>query len=295
MEHIRRLQGFAELLEVTGVTTDVAAALQDAGADGREEFSNWTLQRARSAVANLASPIADETVFGWIKEAIRLELTGVLNGNVRLKDGTPVNGAVVTVGGTSTITDPRGRFRVALLPLDRNVTVTVHHPELGYKLVTEVPVFRGSALVAQLVVLAGRPQAAKLLTELKGDRLPRIGSASMTTRVVPGSPDPADVLMVIDRYSGGAVRAASRFLDFDGGRFVRRVYRIEVADLPAGLQDGEDIERTGSQWVRAHYSAKDIAREIRLRRVKSRQPKGPLTTAQITALLQATARAAIDP
>jgi hypothetical protein len=291
LDRVKGWQAFAELCEIRDITADAAAAIRAAGADGVEEFAGWTLARARQVLAGTG----DETILDWMKDALRLTQTGVLNGTVRLKDGTPVEGAAVTVAGRAAATDARGRFRVTRLPLDRKATVTIHHSELGWKLVRSVPVARSSALVGQSFVLSGRPARPKVLSELRGDRLPPLGGAPIAARVEPGAPDPTDILMVIDRYANGDARAASRFLDFEEGRFLRRVYRIPAADLPAGLQDRDDLEWTGTLWALARYSAAQIARRVRLRALYRSHPHEPATQAEAERFAKALVKALTDP
>ncbi|MCX7646496.1 MAG: carboxypeptidase-like regulatory domain-containing protein [Rhodobacteraceae bacterium] len=290
VERIRRWQGWAELAEIRDLPPAAATALQAAGADGVEEFAGWGLARARAALPGAG----DEAILGWIRDAVRLVHTGVVNGEVRLRDGTPVAGAAVTVAGRPAVSDARGRFRVLRLALDRTVAVTVHHPALGYRLAPKVAVSRSSALVVHGFVLPGRPAQAPVLSELRGDRLPPVGAAPIAVRSEPGAPDPADILMVIDRHANGDARAASRFLDFAEGRFVRRVYRIAEAELPAGLSDGDDLEWTGTLWAPARFTARDIARQVRLRALQRRFPRAPRSAAELDRFVRALARALSD-
>ena len=291
---IRRWQGFAELMTIAGITVEAAAALQSAGADSAREFAAWPLARARRALTTPPLVTDDETIIAWMKDAVRLTHTGVLNGNVRLKDGTPVEGAAVTVAGIAATSDARGRFRITRLPLDRKVTVTVLHPTLGYKLTTGISVAPSAALVGQIIILPGTKHSPEPLTELKGHHLPPVGSASITTRAETGAPDTSDILMLIDRYADGDSRLASRFLDFDAGQFVRRTYRMKADVLPAGLEPGYTISWADSQWTIAAYSARDIAREVRLRHIQARQPQGTLTITQVEAAMREVAVAISD-
>ena len=283
-------QGLAELLQLDGIDIAQAAALQAEGANGLTEINAWPLSRWKTALPRTNN----EILLNWIKDAVRLTHTGVLNGNVRLKDGTPVESAEVTVAGVATTTDANGRFRVTRLALDRKVTVTVHHPTLGYRLTKGVPVSRATALVGQLFTLAGRKQSPKRLSVLNGDTLPPIGSAPIVAISTPGVPDTADILRLINRYSNGDARAASQFFDFDGGRFICRTYRIKVADLPARAKDGGHIEWNGKKWVLKNYTAYDIQRATRLRKLQGKQKKGPYSAAEAKTAMRAAAKAFLD-
>jgi hypothetical protein len=291
LARIIKWQAYAELTLIDGIGAAEVAALRAAGADGLGEFAAWAHSRAQAALAGVAA----DQVAEWQKDALRLTQTGVLNVTVRLKDGTPVAGAEVTVDARTLLTDARGRVRPTRLALDRAFTISVHHPTLGYKLAKGIRASRGSALVGQAFVLAGRRQAPKVLRQIAGDALPPVGTAPMTVKVTPGAPPDTDILMVINRYQGGDARAVSRFLDFEAGRFVRRSYRIKEDDLPAGLSDGDDIEWTGTLWALACYSAAEIARMVRLRAVHRRLPKPPLTAAQTEKAARAVLKALSDP
>jgi hypothetical protein len=291
LDRIKSLQSICELAQIRDISVAEAAALAVAGADSLDEFADWTIARVRAALP----AASDETAAAYLKDAVRLSHTGVLNGNVRLKDGTPVEGASVTVGGAPAASDSMGRFRVLRLPLDRKVTVTVHHPTLGYVLRSGVPVLRSAALEGQAFVLSGRRQTPRVLREIDGDRLPPVGEAATATRAESGQPDPADILMVVDRYTNGDARCASRFLDFEGGRFVRRTYRIAGAALPAGVQSGDDLAWTGTFWALARYSAQEIAKRVRVRAVRRRFTAPPATEAEEIRRARAVIRAMSDP
>gem|GEM_PF-2837495 len=290
-DRLRAWQGFAALCEIRDITPADAARLQAAGFGSPDEVAGADLARLRAALAGTA----DDTILSWVKDAVCLGHTGVINGTVTLRDGRPVEGAAVFAGGTAATTDARGRFRVIRLPLDRPAIGAIHHPALGARLAPKVPVLRTGALEGQSFVLPGRPQPPVALSERLGDRLPPLGGSTMTTRTEPGSPAPDDILMVISRHPGGDARAVSRFLDFAEGRFVRRIYRIPAAALPAGLQDGDDIEWTGSLWALARYSAREIARKTRLRGVRRRYPNPARNAEDMRRQVRAYLRAASDP
>lgn len=284
-------QAFAELEEIGDITPDAVAAFRAAGADGLSEFAGWTPTQAGAAFPAASA----EQIAAWQKDAVRLLHTGVLNGTVTLRDGTPIEDAEVTVYGHTAVTDARGRFRVARLALDGCFAVTIHHPTLGHRLATGVHASRSSALIGRTFTLVGRAQPPKVLSELRGDRLPPIGSAPITTRSVDTAPAPADVLMLIDRYTDGDARVASRFLDFEGGRFVRRTYRITAADLPAEVQSGDDIVQRRGVWTVAPHSARQIARVVRLRAARRGLPPPPTSVAEARRQVRTIVQAMSDP
>jgi hypothetical protein len=287
LARIRAWQSFCDLLTLRDITPADAAQLAAVGADSVSEVSRWTMARMRAALAGTD----DEAILTLLKDAVRLSETGVINGTVRLKDDTPVAGAAVTLAAQTATTDTMGRFRILRLPLDVPHTATVTHPTLGAKLQSGLRASRSSALTGVTVTLSGRPATLKPLSAMRGDVLPPLGSAPITTSARTGAPDPSDLLRVIDRFTNGDARTASLFLDFDAGRFVRRTYRIAATDLPAGLQDGDDLEWTGTLWALARFSAREIARIVRSRAMRRAATSGKRTPAKIdraaTALVKA--------
>lgn len=291
LTQVKGWQAVAELAQVRDLALSDAALLHAAGADSLDEVSRWTLARLRTALPHLD----DEALLELARDVVRLRHTGVVNGTVRLRDGTPVEGAEVTVAGRPSVSDGRGRFRVTRLPLDRTVNVTVHHPASGYRLVTGVRVVRSGALEGCSVVLSGRPRTPPVLSERRGDRLPPLGGSAVTTRVEPTAPETDDLLVLLERHTDGSFGAVSRFLDFDGGRFVRRTYRLAAADLPTGARSGMGLAWSGSGWEAATHGSRDVARRVRLRRAARRLGAPPSDETEARAEVRALLRAASDP
>lgn len=283
LKDVLRWQSVAALVQVDGLPVTDAAALTDAGVGSLDELASWPPTRVQAALPQVDA----DTAAGWSVDAMRLTHTGVVNGNVRLRDGTPVEGAAVRVYGQSLTTDGRGRFRATRLPLDVALTIDVHHPDLGFRRVRRVSVVRAGALVATDVQLAGRRQNPSVLSELRGDALPPLGSAPLTTRVVDGGPDPHDVLVVISTDASGTYRAASRFLDFADGRFVRRIYRIAAARISAIPQRGDDLVTDGTGWRVTKLSSRQLGRRVERRAFAKRFPDPPQTAAEQDAVARA--------
>ncbi len=283
LNEVLRWQAIAALAQVDGLSVADAAALVAAGVGGLDELARWRPSRIQTALPRIDA----DTASGWSVDAMRLSHTGVVNGNVRLRDGTPVEGAAVRVYGQALTTDARGRFRATRLPLDTTLTIDVHHPDLGFRRVRRVPAVRAGALIATDVQLAGRRQRPTMLSELHGDTLPPLGSAPLTTRVVDGDPDPHDVLVVVAIEGAGDYRVASRFLDFADGRFVRRVYRIPASRVSAIPQRGDDLVADGTGWRVTRLSARQWGRRVERRAFERRFPDPPQTPAEQDAVARA--------
>ncbi|MFE6735436.1 DUF4332 domain-containing protein [Microbacterium sp. NPDC057650] len=285
-EGILRWQAIAELVQIDGLSASDAGMLADAGVNGVDELRTWLPSRVLAAVPRIDS----DTAAGWSIDAMRLSQTGVVNGNVRLRDSTPVEGAAVSIAGQTLLTDQRGRFRAVRLALGTKLTVEVHHPELGFTRVRNVVPHRSGALVATDVVLAGRPQMAKDLSELRGDTLPPLTSAPMTTRQVTDAPDARDVLVFVRTYANGDYQVASRFLDFSGGRFVRRTYRLPASVVTLVPRRGDDLVADGTRWRVTRLNRGQLGRRVAQFAVQRRFPSIPSTAAGQDAMAKAIAR-----
>jgi hypothetical protein len=235
MARIRTRQNTSRLLEVEGITPEAGIALQADGVDSPAELTRRSLSRLRGALAGLALPPCDEALAAMLLNARTLDLTGVVNGTVLEPRGRPLAGVQARAGGQQTESDGRGRSPLLRLRPGRPVTLTLSHPTRASRIVRNVAVHPSSALVGRRFRMSGltasSPPVPVRLSALRGDRLPPLGSAPITTEAQAGPPTGADLLAVIDFYANGDARAASLFLDFAEGRFVVRTYRIAAAAL----------------------------------------------------------------
>lgn len=290
LAEVRRWQSIAELLQLETITVPEAAALHAAGADTIDELTAWTLARLRPALPDRD----DESLLDLAKEAVRLRHTGVVNGNVRLADGSPVAGAEVTVAGREAVSDEHGRFRVIGLPIGGRVAVAATHAELGHKLLKAVPVRPQGALVATTIVLGGRPRAQRIYSQRRGDTLPPLASSVLTTRVEPTPPETDDLLLIVGHYATGEVKVVSEFLDFADGVFVRRIYRLPERAVPATAKVGDGLGWKQDAWVVRRHCAKAVARRIRVRSATARLGTEPTTVEEASKQARAVLAAASD-
>src|SRR4029453_10313929 len=164
-----------------------------------------------------------------------------------------------------TVSDARGRFRLRRLPLGRALQVVLEHPD--FKATTQPSsvappgVLRGEQFrLLPKPAHAAAPAAARVLSELNGDRLPDLGSAPFTTRAQTGAPSHRDVLCVQEFLAGGDVRLVSCLFDYDNGIFVVRTYRFEPTDLPGSIQLRDYLVFRDGKWVAADMTAGDVER-----------------------------------
>lgn len=267
VEQLRSWQVFAQILEVNGMTPAICNAAVSAGISSLDEFASRSLTQLRLIVASVppggVMPTDDDLV-ECLKDAVRLQSGGVINGTVVDKDGIPVEGVLARCDTIKATTDPRGRFRQTRLRLGAQLTLVLEHPQFGVKTIRDVSAVRLLALQGSRFAFSSRRTKPGALSALRGDRLPPLGSAPIRVDAQTGLPAPNDILRIVSRYANNDVRAASRFLDFVEGAFVVRTYRIPLADLPVGVQSEDDLLREDGPWVRTKVSARQIARRQRL-------------------------------
>ncbi len=277
LSQLRQWQAWAQLLEVEGAAPETCDALVAAGIGSLDELSSRRLTQLRTAVAGAGLTLTDDALAALLQDAVRLKSMGVLNVNVAAPDGQPLAGAVGSCDGVRATSDARGRLRLVRLRLGVPLVLELTHPVLGVKRAGGLRAVPLSALQGVQVAFPRRRTLARPLSALRGDTLPALGSAPFTTAAQTGAPERRDVLRLIDRYSNGDARLASRFFDYADGHFVVRTYRMPQASLPAGLQAGDDVRHDGTHWVRGAVSAQRIEGLARLRAVRKtwRTAAGP--------------------
>ncbi len=259
LAEIRRWQSFSRLLEIETITPTAVGLLVATGTESLDEVCSRTLDQLHTVLGGAPVSADTKTLVAWLMSAQHLRHTGVINGTVVSSAGTAIQGATVTAGGQSGLTDARGRFRLIGMTLGVRYTVAIEHPSAGAKIFKQIKAFPSSALVGQRFKMPASQAALQPLSALHGDLLPSLGSAPVTTDVQNSPPEPKDILRVVSFYANGDARAASRFLDFSAGCFVVRVYRIQKSQLPAGLAIRDDLSMDAGVWKKTHFSARQIS------------------------------------
>jgi hypothetical protein len=279
---LRQWQAFAQLLEVDGAVPDLCDLFLNAGIGSLDELASRKLSQLQAIVAGSSMPMTDDSLAAILQDAVRLKSLGVLNVNVADADGHPLAGATASCEGQHATSDARGRLRFVRIRLGVPLTMELAHPVRGAKVAKGLRAAPLTALQGVTIAFPRRSAAPRSWSALRGDTLPALGSAPISTAAQAGPPAHNDVLRLIDRYTNGDARVASRFFDYADGRFIVRTYRMPQSLLPAGLQEGDDILHDGSHWMKERVSARKIARLQRLRSIKRPWPptSGP-TPAQL--------------
>jgi len=290
----RGWMSIGRLMEVEGVRPAFALALMAAGIDSLDELASRPLARLRTIADTAADDgpgFDDDALVRIIRDATRIACLGVLNGTLVDCAGAPVAAASIACHGMRVPTDAHGRFRLVRLALGQPLTLTARSASGHEKLWVNLRASPPGAFTGVTIRLPRRPRRPRRLSQLAGDRLPEIGSAAVRSRVEEAPPSADDVLRLLDPYANGDWRAVSRFLDFEGGGFMMRVYRLTAADLPAEAAALDDLVWRSGAWTRARICAEGMARRIearrRLRRWKP-EPLGEAALARSFALLSGT-------
>lgn len=296
LDQIRAWQAYCRFLEVPGMDADRAGRLQAAGIDSLPELVGKTLAQLRGVLSGASPPPDDEALLALLLAAQQLHLTDVINGTVIDSAARPLPGTVVRGGGKSVTSDASGRFRLVGLTPGRSVTLTLTHPAKAERLVNGVTPAPSSALKGRRFRLTGQPVPAPLrLSALRGDTLPPLSSAPVTTEAQTTPPSDDDVLVVVDFYANGDARASSLFLDFAAGRFVVRTYRLAEASLPAGTQPLDRLKPTVGSLAKTTASNRKVAQMARLRGVKAKLAALPPGPARVDLAAQLVLQALADP
>ncbi len=289
VETAERWRAMALLAEMEGADNQLVEALGRAGVLTTEEV--WLrdvadlvaiFQQAESAGIIPAAPALD-AVHAMRLDAAVLHLTASLNGTVLDTDGAPVEGARVDIGDRVYTTDDNGRFRANRIAQGRPVQLLVRHDGFESLLIEDVPVLADDALIRvstftlEFPLVTGETAAAIHLCEWEGDRLPPISHEPMTTRAM-GGPDTlreGDVLVLHRYYAGGDdAQLASKFLQYDEGRFVTLNWRVPVGRLPQAHALKQVFRYRNGNFKRLDLSPSSLRHLLALRRARNTRARG---------------------
>jgi len=295
LAQVKRWQAIAELLEIDGMTLPVAEALHGQGLETMFALGDRSLSALRTTMAAIRAAGAipavppDDELVKWMKDAVLLSHTGIINGTVLGPNRAPVAGASVSCMGRRDVTDARGRFRLRRLPLGRRLLVNLAQPNFRTKTVEADPV-APNTVVGQQFRLAARPPGAqpdRPRSEMAGDKLPDRSGGSFRMKVQDAPPSRREILRVVEIVDGQPVRLVSRMFDYDDG-FVVRIFKMARNELPAALTIGEHVRFRDGRWQVADVSPQTLEgyrRLLRERRQLGELPANP-TAADVHRFLQ---------
>lgn len=278
-ERVARWRAEAVLLHVEGMTTQRAGALLDAGTATLDALCSADASRLRDAFALALArdrldeePTPDEIAQLRV-DATRLAYGGSACGMVLTPDGTPVEGASVSLGRSSTRTDHRGRFR--LLRLRSRTGLAVRHETSGEAYVADPTVVEGVATIAPMMITLVVDAGFTELSELAGDTFPPLaGARHQRRRVVLSQVEEGDVLVLTEPRSGGGWEAFSPFRRYRAGTVWTTFVRLEGRDLPVRqAETGEAFLLSAGRLTPIDRRLANRRSQTLLRELRTRGPR----------------------
>ncbi len=296
-QQVRGWKRMAMLLQVHDVSAQWAEALVKHGVETIDELQRKQLDditavmRAAKKEGVIAEAPTANQVANMLRDAAVILRTGAFSGRVIDAEGKPVAGAVVGVGYIRGESDDRGRFRVLRIPLGRDVTVRVTHPDHA-PLVLEYPSISSDAGTAGSSVLRLQPGSTSnaepvTLSELDGDLLPLSYHVARQVLLAPDALRDGDILVVREVTAGGEVQLVSKLKSWRDGELLVTTVRVPASRVPAGVQPKQQFRVVGDQLVPNDMSAGRLHREkirLRLRRIL-RERGRPTTPEEVSAFM----------
>lgn len=297
-KEVRDWKRMAMLLQVQDVSPQWAEALVKNGVETLDELQRRQLDdiavvmgtaKERGLIDGL--PTANQ-IANMLRDAAVLVRTGTFSGRVIDAGGHPVAAAVIGIGLIRGESDERGRFRVPRIPLGRDVTVRVTHPEHGalvieYPSIATDPGTAGSS-VLRLPAKGDAPSESATLSELDGDVLPLSYHVARHAPLEADALRDGDILVVREVDQGESeVQLVSKLRSWRDGELLVTTVRVPASRLPAGVQAKQQFRVKGNQLVPAAMSAGQLQREkIRLRLRRILRDRGrPTTPDEVTAFM----------
>lgn len=251
---VERWRRMAILMQVDAITPQWAEALVRQGVESLEavylQSAGDLADLFAAAVEQNVIPAApDAATLGEIKtQAAVLHWSGAIQGRVVDAQDRPVAGVRVVLGGQSTTTDARGRYRLAFINAP-GAQSPLWLKKKGFctEKVNPAPVVWDDLLHrVERHVLAPAPagtEALERFSEFDGDDMPALGACGVrvvevdATRVRDG-----DLFKVTDLYTRWPqAKLLSRFRDFEDGEMVAYKVRYPMAQMPAGVGIGDFV------------------------------------------------------
>ena len=251
LEDVRSWYHMASFLQIRTMTTQWAEALYRSRVYTPRDLFARDLPALRNLFAKarrdgMIPGVPDPaTIADMMKEAAELVFTGAVNGTVLDQAGKPVEGADVRIGREHEVTDKRGRFRVAGIPLSANSTLAISHPRIrpvSFRLRAVEPSSSTSSktfLVRRLAKGARPPK--RLLLESRGDVLPPIGDARVGQREVERDELQVSDIFALTELSADKKRGklSSKLLAYEDGEFWVRYVWVPLSELKRGAKSGD--------------------------------------------------------
>lgn len=288
---VERWRRMAILMQVDEITPQWAEALVRHGADSLEAVylrpaAELAALFAAAVEENVIPAAPDAATIGEMKtEAAVLHWSGAIQGEITDDQGRPVAGVRVVLGGQSTTSDARGRYRLAYVNAP-GAQSPLWLKKTGFRTlkVEPAPVVWDDLLHrVTRHVLSPVPVGQEVLerfSEFDGDDMPAMGACGVRVVEVDAAQlRPGDVFKVTDFYTRWPqAKLLSRFRDYEDGEMVAYKVRYPMAQMPQGVQIGDFVLFYGGRMHRyARLGPGRHALLTSVRRFQKQNPTPPAT------------------
>lgn len=269
----------ASFLELRGMTGQWAEALVKGGVETLEELLAKdraqldAVFRQAEADGLIAAGPDDAALVEIVKDAAVVFHSGQSMGTVLGPDGTPLAGAVVSVGRLGTETDERGRYRLIRIP-----AATSHYLKIeraGYETLFEPDVrvsydCRAVQLQYRRLNPSTAPAPLPQLDEYDGDELPTLASYRPVSESFPQEEiRPGDVLKVHRLYAASPhAKLVSIFRAYRAGDLIVRHVKVDLVRFAEPPVVGDVYHHRNGALVKVDGSVRTLERYRTLQKVK---------------------------
>lgn len=285
-EQVEQWRTMARFLELRGMTDQWAEALVRNGIETLEallkkDFEQLNVLFQSAHTDGLIASVPDAAaILEFSRDAALVFHGGHCMGAVLAPDGTPLHDAAVVVGGLTTSTDERGRYRLIRIPPAAGHTLKIEYA--GYATLYE-PHFTvdydSRAVRVQYWTLdaAPVPAPAPEFDEYHGADLPALSCYRTVLRSFPQEDmREGDVLKVHELYASTPhVKLVSIFRASQAGDLVVRYVKVELNRFDSPPAKGEVHRYQDGGFVKVENTVHAIERYRALRKLRSSLKANP--------------------
>jgi hypothetical protein len=277
LNQVNQWKAMAAMLHVYGMNEQWAEALARGGVDSIEELSGrrfddlMQLLRAAKRRRWIGELPDSSRLATMMQDAMRLTLTGALNGTVVDREGQGISNATVRLGTQSAKTDRRGRFLLLRVRQPTGAPLLIEKHGLRTRQVAE-PATALSLYTIQnaLYRLEQGASEGPVLSELTGSEVPPFsGQPVRTERQTLESLTVGDIFM-LRRFLTRSPEAilVSKFREYRDGVFVVRTYRVPRERLPDNVEERQHLELTTDGFKLFEFTPERMRRRGLIRKME---------------------------
>jgi hypothetical protein len=302
LAEVRSWYHMAGFLQIRAMTPQWAEALLRAGLATAADLRTRDLAGLRrlftKAKRDRIIPDVPKSaeVAEMMRDAAALEFSGALNGTILDQNGNSVSGALVRIGREEAVSDDRGRFRIVRIPFPGRPSVAISHPEYrpAHFRLRRVPPsnFVGSKAFHVRRLPHGAQPTRRVLMEARGETLPPIGGARVSTRETPREELLQRDVFALTELSADKRRGklVSKLLAYEDGEFWLPYVWIELSELKRGAKSGDTFVLRDGEFEEVGMDAIKLRGWPTMIKTMRRMGPPPATADEVEAWLDEGAR-----